>query len=105
MPVNITSWLEKLDLPKLTSCNDVIHIENAVIIAAAGFEDRTLAFSSRLVAKNCTLGLAVYKDWAKENRTDDIVASYGSAGIDRDEITFFEYDRFCLLYTSPSPRD
>ena len=94
MTASVTSWLEKLSLPKVRACDDSVIAENAVIIAAAGFEDRTLAFSSSLVATGCLLGLAVYKDWEKENRVEDIVASYGSAGIDRDEITSFEYDRF-----------
>lgn len=94
MATNITSWLEKLSLPMLTACNESFIAENVVIISAAGFEDRTLAFSSGLVATGCLLGLAVYKDWHKENRVDDIVTSYASAGVPRDKITFLDYDRF-----------
>lgn len=89
-----TSWIKKLRWPEVKACNGAISAENAVIISAAGFEDRTLAFSSQLAATGCLLGLARYKDWEKGNREDDIVAWYTAAGVDRDEIYPFEYDRF-----------
>jgi hypothetical protein len=67
---------------------------DSLIVSAAGFEDRTLALVSRVALSNCRIALLVYKDWATNNRLEEIEGAYSAAGIDSRQITRFDYDRF-----------
>jgi hypothetical protein len=69
-------------------------VERTAIIAAAGFEDRTMALSSIIECMDCAVGLAVYKDWGSNNRVEDLLEGYGAAGMERSAMRAIEYDRF-----------
>ncbi len=94
MHVAKTDWSAILALPNISHVNDVIRVTNGLIICAAGFEDRTLAFSANLELSNCRVALALYQVWADNNRVDEIIESYISAGILRNQIIQMKYDRF-----------
>src|SRR5690348_238342 len=81
-----------LQFPPIRKQDDLVRVENALVVSAAGFEDRTLALASRIAPSKCRLGIALYKDWATNNRLAEIEAAYSTAGI--DQITRFDYDRF-----------
>ena len=94
MPALNTSWAQRIGLPEIRPSDTPIRVDHALIICAAGFEDRTLAFCSSLVLSRCRMGLAVYKDWAKDNLVTEIAAGYVAAGLSPNQISHFEYDRF-----------
>ena len=84
----------KLHLPQLKRVTHRFLLKDCVVIAAAGFEDRTLALSKNINTLRSHLILAVYKDWEPGNRIDAVVDSYRVAGIDSNAVTFLNYDRF-----------
>src|SRR5262249_54550698 len=83
-----------VQFPQIQEQKYSVSVKESLIVCAAGFEDRTLALGSRIAASRCRLGIAVYKDWATNNRLGEIESGYGAAGIDTSRITRFDYDRF-----------
>jgi hypothetical protein len=83
-----------IHFPQIQKQNDSVSVKESLIVCAAGFEDRTLALGSRIAASECRLGIAVYKDWATNNRLAEIESGYVAAGIDASRMIHFDYDRF-----------
>ena len=84
----------RLPLPQLKPVTHPLLLKDYVVIAAAGFEDRTLALSKTIETQRSHLILAVYKDWETGNRIDSLLDSYRDSGIDSNAVTFLDYDRF-----------
>jgi hypothetical protein len=89
-------WQTKsqVGLPRIVVCPETIAVKHTAIIAAAGFEDRTMALVSALTQEDCALGLLFYKDWEDNNRDRDLLAAYGRKGIGGRTATVLDYDRF-----------
>jgi len=85
---------EGIDLPGLESCPELVEIDGTTIIAAAGFEDRTMGLVSVLHQRSCALGLVVYRDWGVDNRVDALIAAYTAAGLGSQVIRSIDYDRY-----------
>jgi hypothetical protein len=80
--------------PHLQPAGSQIAVHGAVV-AAAGFEDRTLALVNRLrPGPHGHLALLVYKDWQDDNRVEEVAAAYGARGLQADESSRLAYDRF-----------
>lgn len=91
MPTRIRS---DFALPLVFACPDRLTANRTAIVAAAGFEDRTLALSSSLDQTDSALGLVLYKDWGKENRINELVKAYAAAGIRPSGTKYLDYDRY-----------
>jgi hypothetical protein len=85
---------QSLTFPPVQKQEGSLRASNALIVCAAGFEDRTLALASRIAPSECRLAIAVYKDWATNNRLSEIESTYFRGGLDQQSITHLEYDRF-----------
>ncbi len=83
-----------IDLPRVLACPERLDVDHTAIIAAAGFEDRTLALAPMLSQADCALGLVVYKDWGKENRVEALLKSYATTGIGPLARKSLDYDRY-----------
>lgn len=79
---------------RLPAAREVATIDGAgaIVIGACGFEDRTLALSECLqTASSDKAILLVYKDWAPDNRVEEVTAAYRKKGLMAEQIA---YDRF-----------
>jgi hypothetical protein len=85
---------DRINLPKVIACPERLVVDSTAIVAAAGFEDRTVALVSSLRQTDCALCLVVYKDWGTENRQDDLLESYARTGIGLFARQCLEYDRY-----------
>ena len=83
-----------ITLPLVFACPERLTVDRTAIIAAAGFEDRTLALASTLAQADSALGLVVYKDWGRENRVDELIDAYAAAGIRPSATKYLDYDRY-----------
>jgi hypothetical protein len=81
-----------LRLPNLTECTSVDG-EGATVIAACGFEDRTLALGKAVVPGTIEqVCLLVYRNWHEENRVSEVEELYQNS---RSASTItLDYDRF-----------
>lgn len=83
-----------IKLPRVIACPERMVVDRTAIIAAAGFEDRTMALTSMLSQEDCALGLLVYKDWGKGNQVDGLLESYAAMGIRPLARKSLDYDRY-----------
>lgn len=73
---------------------DRIDISGTVVLAAAGFEDRSISLPSLAIGgDSCALGVIRYTDWEPSNREVELVSKYSSCGVTEDQASFFNYDR------------
>jgi hypothetical protein len=84
----------ELDLPRVVGCPERLVVDGTAIVAAAGFEDRTMALVSMLGQADCALGLVIYKDWGTDNRVRELLESYAATGIGPTAREFLDYDRY-----------
>lgn len=83
-----------IELPQIVACPERLVVDRAAIIAAAGFEDRTLALASMVDQVDCVLGLVVYKDWGRDNKVDRLLESYATGGVGASATRSLDYDRY-----------
>jgi hypothetical protein len=84
----------RISLPQVVACPERLVVQDSAIIAAAGFEDRTMALVSVLNPVGGALGLVVYKDWGDDNRQEALLNAYSAKGIGQSVAKPLHYDRF-----------
>ncbi len=85
---------DAVDLPRVVRSPERLVVDDTAIIAAVGFEERTMALAAMLGQVDCVLGLLVYKDWDKDNRVDNLLEAYAAIGIAPTARKPLDYDRF-----------
>lgn len=71
-----------------------VSLAASAVIAAAGFEDRSLALPSIAFAdEHTSLCVVRYKDWDASNREAELLQTYECSGVTATNITKIEYDR------------
>lgn len=92
--INNGMTVNQIVLPQLVACPEKLVVRDTAIIAAGGFEDRTMALISVLNPVEGSLGLVVYKDWGTNNREADLLEAYAARGIAQRLARPLDYDRF-----------
>jgi hypothetical protein len=92
MPARQT--IDKMELPPVSPCPTRLVVRHTAIIAAAGFEDRTMALARIIDPTTSGLALVTYKDWGKDNRIGELLESYANAGVKPSATEQLDYDRY-----------
>jgi hypothetical protein len=80
-----------LDLPSMTNCETVCG-DDAIVVCACGFEDRTLALGSSLSPDSSREAIVlVYRNWHDRNRVSEVVNQFERLHVEVEQL---DYDRF-----------